>query len=496
MDAETSHAHNGNDDAAPTPAVPVDPGPFAPPADYRFEPELQGQPPRPVPRYLRHGPHAARWKRNAAAAFVAALVCVLLARAGFVREMGQYVRPLEHLSWIGMGLAALTLGIVLLSAIVPGLYAYVRDGIPVIGRILACGTEIVTCKVGGGTVQKFHFVVDAEFVNPETGQHERRQIRTPDIDDPAKMARYKLPFEVGGYVTLIYRPGDLEKSLRIYRLLGLNPDIPFIQKDGKTWVSGLTVSAAVLVVLGVMAFLTLGVGVLYAFDFLQPLDAGRRFVLMLLPVGAAIALATGVPLYLVMRREARQKVEKPRLPGLLAAIVGVFCGGLGGYLVIAGINAGLDKSPPEYRDVEVLGLWEETSHYIFRDYKVEYRELASGEKREQLASPQRLNELVQLRLGAIEVHAGRLGFPWVRQVCPLIAVPVKADNPLPGFEIQMRNDKTGEVERGKVAFAIHLGADKLMSPSAQLFKRAQQAFAENLARRARQGTQPTTTKPE
>src|SRR5262245_56789369 len=79
-------------------------GPFSPPGDHAFEPELTGPPPRTVPPDCRQAPAAARFRRNGISCLLMGLACVVLSRAHFVQDLSYYLLPLQYLSYIGAGL--------------------------------------------------------------------------------------------------------------------------------------------------------------------------------------------------------------------------------------------------------------------------------------------------------------------------------------------------------------------------------------------------------
>src|SRR4051812_20294679 len=90
----------GNPNLAPLEA-------FAPPSNYRFEPELQETPPRHVHEEFRNSPFFIRQRNGIVRLLVAGALCVAFGRLPILSEWGLYVLPLAYLSWIGMGLVVL-----------------------------------------------------------------------------------------------------------------------------------------------------------------------------------------------------------------------------------------------------------------------------------------------------------------------------------------------------------------------------------------------------
>src|SRR6185436_9569134 len=93
----------------PSPGIPSSPPieDFAPPSGYRFEPELQGTPPRHVPEEFRNSPFFARQRNAMVGLLVAGALCVAFGQLRIVSEWGLYLLPLAYLSWIGLGLLVL-----------------------------------------------------------------------------------------------------------------------------------------------------------------------------------------------------------------------------------------------------------------------------------------------------------------------------------------------------------------------------------------------------
>src|SRR5690242_19385119 len=108
---------------------------FAPPSSYRFEPELQGTPPRHVPDEFRSSPFFARQRNMVVGLLLSGALCVASGQLPVVREWGLYLLPLNYLSWIGIGL--LVFGGVgwISSKTRRGPIEYVEEGIPLVARI-------------------------------------------------------------------------------------------------------------------------------------------------------------------------------------------------------------------------------------------------------------------------------------------------------------------------------------------------------------------------
>jgi len=105
-------------------------GPFSPPSDYAFEPELVGEVPRPIPAYVRRGRYGQR-RRFAVymIAWIGAL-SLMLAQLPFVQAVRMPLLPVGYLRWIGWGGVIVAGCCFVLGYFVLGNYRYVRPGSP------------------------------------------------------------------------------------------------------------------------------------------------------------------------------------------------------------------------------------------------------------------------------------------------------------------------------------------------------------------------------
>jgi hypothetical protein len=103
----------------------------------------------------------------------------------------------------------------------------------------------------------------------------------------------------------------------------------------------------------------------------------------------------------------------------LVMLTGVL--GMGGATVLcwcSTVNALADHSPPELRPVRIHELAVTTHHGVFRKYMIECQLLGHPRNRTLLSTPDEMRPL-DLDLGIAEVHAGWLGWPWVRTIHPI-----------------------------------------------------------------------------
>src|ERR1700686_3082560 len=108
---------------------------FAPPPNYRFEPELQETPPRHVPEEFRNCPYFARQRNTIVGLLLAGVLCVAFAKLPIIREWGLYALPLAYLSWIGSGLLVCGAAAWISSKVRRRPIQYVEEGAPLVARI-------------------------------------------------------------------------------------------------------------------------------------------------------------------------------------------------------------------------------------------------------------------------------------------------------------------------------------------------------------------------
>src|SRR5262245_31046556 len=102
--------------------------PFAPPPGYAFEPELPGEPPRPIPAEVRQGRHATRQRRTVWGFLFAGMLLFGAGQLPILKTWGLYILPLQYLSWIGVGCVAIALVAFLANLVNRGPYRYVAEG--------------------------------------------------------------------------------------------------------------------------------------------------------------------------------------------------------------------------------------------------------------------------------------------------------------------------------------------------------------------------------
>jgi hypothetical protein len=440
-------------------------------AEHRLEPELAPAPPRPVPAVLLAGSYERRWRQRAFSGLVLAASMIALARLEVLAELSYYILALQYLDWIGLGILAIVAGSAIPHLFRRGRYRYVREGIPVAARVLACEHVLL----GHKDFPSFAFAVHVEYRNPETRALETQWVRSGNIGAAAAANRHALPIRPGDQVTAVGLPGRFAKTLQLYGFLGLHPDVDYILKDGRP-VREMPALAVLGISAGIVALLGLVLAVLYVVQFLAPID---NHAPALLGAGGGAALAALLALISLWAGSRKAALGLTAAQRWLAPLAFAVLGGMAGFVGASGWNAGLDRSPVNLREVEVVNLWQETWYPLFvRRYEIEYRELEGGGKRKH---PARVEEMAGFRLGfgVIDVASGALGMPWVRGMHPIVLAPLEPGDPPEKAVISATVESPdGEPRELGLKPMVRLGDGSLLEPSPALAARIREAAAE------------------
>ncbi|MBI2825404.1 MAG: DUF3592 domain-containing protein [Planctomycetia bacterium] len=427
------------DDAAlgPAQAAP-DLGPFDPPANYSFEPELRGPPPRPVPSELRSGRYAQRRRRVIAGSLVAGALCVGLGLLPIVKFWGLFLLPLGYLSWIGVGLILWAMAVYGGGFVRKGPYRYVEDGTAVVARV--CAVVLRPMVLVHGQPASYRFTAIVQYRDPATGNVATAETSSNDINASAK-DKVTTSFRVGDYVTAVYLDSDPQKTLRLYGFLDLKPGVGVIDRERTREASLLKTIAAILVGFGFFAVLLWNV---YALERYQPLHGSVAAFAP--PAAAGGILLGGLMLWFIWRSAAEQRKKaaernaqaaatgqplelQPAKRGWFGshgAILGLVI--VAGSLLLGGVtmvcwcftaNAILDRSPPQFKPVVITDMIMETHSFLIRNYQIKYRMVDNDDKHSLLSTPDEMQEF-QNNFGIAEIHAGRLGWPWVKSIAPVV----------------------------------------------------------------------------
>jgi hypothetical protein len=454
---------NAPADQPPESAGPEPLGPFDPPHDFEFPAMLASPPPRPKPPAFALSRHERSGHRTVSTLLILAAACVALSVAPFVRTIGFYLLPLKILDWIGYGLGALALVIWIRRRLVNVPYAFIRDGTPTPARVF----RIEKQTIGSGQQMQFYFGVEAEYVDPSTGEM-RTQVfpsRLLGTDHNA----FRVNLSRGDYTTVVVRPSGTPGA-GLWGLLDADPDHDLLLKNGVNQpVTGVFRSA--IVALGVVAALCLVLAAFYSFQFFMPIE-GRALPLIAF-LGGGFVVACAAMLWLTRKSNAPGSMGKRIVKTIF---VGAFVGCGAGGIAMIGLNALLDRSPPAYADIEITEVWQTTYKFIFRRYEFEYLPLGRSENNRYPATVGTIADFEDTRAGVMELRSGAFGMPWIAALHPCVVVPVEPNSPRPKHMIKLSINPQGappdtkfEVELG---IMISLPDGSLREPSDRLAQRA------------------------
>ena len=425
-------------------------GPFVPPEDYVFEEEFTTEIPRPVPPYLRQGFWQQRWRAGLITSAVVASFLLALAQIEQVNKLGYYILPLAWLDWIGWGLLALTALIAIWHYSRPGKYHYIKKGLPFIARILRIGREIIQNK---DAVDEFRFALAIDYLHPHTGKTCTSFTFSENLGSFSKAYRYQLTCQPGDYVTAVALPDKFDTTVEIYGLMGLNPDLDFITKDGKTRQCLISLPKIFAVILGIIGALALLVMGLYAIEFYSPL----KYTFFPFLVAAVVCGFLGGVVSWIATRNCQPKTK------LLAINLSLFGAAFAGLIMVPFINALMDTSEPEYREVEIMNFWQTTNDYFIRTYDIEYQMFDDrSDTHNYPTNPDEIEKYEFTMHGAIEMHQGYFSMPWIKQLHPAILVSVEPNEPLPHARTVSFDD---DPEKVTVIPLIELSESNYFEPS-------------------------------
>lgn len=442
-------------------------GRFDPPEDFSHGDEFESPIPRPIPKVLRRGSFARR-KHGVAMTWTAlGAAFVMVAPWNIIWKLSFYVLPLAYLGWIGTGMIVIGLIVLIRNRYLKERFEYVASGQPIVGRILDVrDQETVTInQETKALIVQIRYQVTVEYENPENRRQEFAVLITDEFWDKSQSAKYSLDVEPGDYVTLVAMPGNIAGTLKLYGLLGLDPQRDFLKYRGKP-LSGVSPLSAIAISVVVFSVLWMLVGVLCLTTYI-PEEWNWPIGLTALGIGGVVGAILG----LVIERFGNQENnERKASSAVVAACACGLFGCFGGALGLGLINSVFDKSPSTYQPIEIVNQWNTTHNFVFRDYELEYSGFGNGKSDKAHVSVDTLMRIGTARFGVIERRAGALGLDWIAGFHPVEWMPLEGEP---------------NAEQAKVAVTVRSGAWGLIQlrqigfqPDAKMMEQAQATDAE------------------
>jgi hypothetical protein len=441
---------------------------FAPPSDFDFGHEFAAPPPRPLPDFVPHSRYILARKATVWALLMVGAMCWATEWIPFVQTLSWYLLPLGYLNWIAWGMFALAALYWLRNVTTLGHAELLRTGLPLVGRV----RQVEIKFSGSGEVRTGRYAADVEFRDPTSGDLQLQTVLSPEPLALWQLAKIDPGVTAGDYVTLVFLPGRLEKSLQLYGWLGLNPRVDLMRKNGRplTPQSPLT---SLMVVICVTAVLWALLAFLYVIGRYDTFDDDFWS-----PYAVGIGLAT-IP-FAIMQIRRFKRAGATAYTLLKRVVVAAFLSLLGGFMVgfttVGFLNGFFDGSPLQLEPIKIVQLWEETHELIIRNYQLEYHTYPAGDRHKKMVSIETLMAFHPDSLGVVDIGSGWLGMRWLRDFYPIEWQYRDEDQnkPLPG-EIRFRMPDDPQPHR--LVPLVVIGTNLPLSPPKALLPELQARMA-------------------
>lgn len=396
-------------------------GAFSPPPDFDHGPEFKSACPRPIPIEF----HRSRYVRaRNAGVWIPALIgagCFATDLLPFVKQLSWYLLPLGFLKWIGAACLAFAAFVWLRNRFSSGYLQTVEDCQPLIGRARQVYLRDYWSSQIAQNFSRTHFLIaaDVEYCDPDSGEIVRREIIGPEYFQCRYLNQLDPGVKPGDYVTLVYYPHRLAKSLQLYGWLGVNPEVDFIRKSGKP-LQPMTPLKALLVIIGLMGMTWFLLGLVYVLGRYMPFDDGEEpSLLLVIPlVLSAILTAIGAVCW-VKRSDSDQPKSFNRYA--FAVFSGTLTGFAFSMFAMMLVNGAFDTGPTHLVPIRVVQFWHQTVYQLgVRWYELEFESYPKGKRTKKTVAIEMLQSFQPDSLGVLDVGQGSLGIPWIRDIRPVI----------------------------------------------------------------------------
>lgn len=438
--------------------------PFQPPADFAFEPELRGAPPRALPDAFRQSWFANKRRSMVRFLLVFGLFCLGMSLLPIMELWTEILPPLTLLFWGGV---ALVIGATLLNmGTASGAarrYDYVRRGVPIVARVrsILFGPQFGYYSVRFDTIdpelaelEKEEWQANLQRPAAATAAQDHAEPDTPaaaaeqtpvnfglvtteglsELMPVGLKSKVSLTYHVGDYVTAVYLPGQRKQTIRLYGLLGLRNDLGVVFGVP---VKPIGWGPLVLAMTGLCGFALAMSWNFYVWRRYWPLDRPADAFAWPLVLGALVFGALGAlrGLFLSVRARSRPGPGEssgewaPPPPGIgviiFAILASAAVGGITMLCWFVTANVWFDEAPPTAhpvtlnnnpaRDVTVLTI------PIYRPCTMSGKFVADQRPFVHICPPAELAALEQdggrmATQGVAEVRPGWLGWTWLDRI--------------------------------------------------------------------------------
>lgn len=433
--------------------------PFEVPADFDHGSEFSSEPPRDLPEVVRQSRYCRGRKATVWVMLTIGAACWATQELPFVKMLSWYLLPLGYLNWIGTGLFVLAGYYWLRNVLTWGDLDLIRHGEPLTGRI----RQVAVMTEGTAEMPYGRFIAEVDFIHPDTGEMHVAGLPAPDnflMKDLPKMNAGVLP---GDNVTLVYLPGRLDQTMRLYGWTGLNAEQDLIKKNGKP-LKPMSPVAGLMYVIGSTFVAWLLLGFVYAVGRYLPLDDSNWLPYVIGMGIAALVMTIILVVRGVDREPAAGSTRLQQYAGMVLA--GVLLGVLLGVVSVGFLNCYFDQSPPQLKPVKVVQLWNRTVNFVVRMYEVEYHVYPNGTVSKQMVPVETLASFQPDSLGVMDVGSGLLGAAWLRGFYPIIWQKIESrDDNQPVYPGELTLKMPNEQETSRIIPVVVIpGHDPLPPP--------------------------------
>ncbi len=413
---------------------------FNPPDSFCIESELESPIPRPIPEIVKSGKYYQSQKKMFIWIFSIGIVIICSAYFPSMSGWGNTIQVSSLLAWIGSVFCLISLLPLTNIVFFLGPFRYIKEGVPIAVRVFSV-VKAPSSTVNGET-SHYVYHVEIEFINPQNEKVNYMTVRSDEFSAAVK-DNYSTSLLRGQYLTGIYLPGKLQATLTLYGFLGLNPEASVIQR--KKIFDKKTLFAIILGITAIVMFMGALVGCLISLEYCRPLEYNLKDTIWPMIIGGVLfgALFNGY-FYWNYRKTKKVIQEKNKkalqdggeielLPNsfvnpksgsdwLIKMLMLIGMPLLGSYIGLCScfyLNTLADRSESKYKNGEITSVKRIDHRLAIHDYLIEYV-IAGSDETYKIRTNDKFVETIMTNLCIVEIKKGNLGWPWVKQLHPIM----------------------------------------------------------------------------